>query len=79
MMLEEMLQPRLIQGKRVLKAMVFTLLTVAVLFSFSRAAWGNLVLACIAMLGVMSIRRGGGDARQERSSRSPLQPSSWLW
>lgn len=60
MMLEEILQPRLIQGKRVLKGLAFTLLAVAVLFSFSRAAWGNLILATIAMLAVMSIRRGGG-------------------
>ncbi len=59
-LLEEIIRPRLLRMRAWLKAAIFLLLTLGVLFSYSRAAWGNLAIGVIAMLLVIAPRRGGG-------------------
>lgn len=58
--LEEIIRPRLLRFAIVLKWAVFVLFTLGVLFSYSRAAWGNLAFGVFAMLIVIAPRRGGG-------------------
>lgn len=58
--LEEILNPRLLRSSRLLKLIVFLALSGGVLFSYSRAAWINYVVAVVVLLGVMAMRRGGG-------------------
>jgi O-antigen ligase len=59
-LLEEIINPRLLRMRLWTKGALFALLTVGVLFSYSRAAWGNLALGVAAMLLVIALRRGGG-------------------
>jgi O-antigen ligase len=59
-LLEELLTPRLLRFRTSTKALMFILLTLGVLFSYSRAAWANLLVAIALMLVVLSLRRGGG-------------------
>jgi hypothetical protein len=61
-LLEEQLRPRLLRFSRVLKALLFMVLAVGILVSFSRAAWINFGLAAVVMLGAISLRRRGGKA-----------------
>jgi O-antigen ligase len=58
--LEELLSPRLLRFGRLTKSLMFMALVLGVLFSYSRAAWVNLVVAVAVMLIVMALRRGGG-------------------
>jgi O-antigen ligase len=58
--LEEILSPRLLRGRRATKVLGFLVLTLGVLFSYSRAAWLNLVLGLLVVLVVLAFRRGGG-------------------
>jgi O-antigen ligase len=58
--LEEILSPRLLKGRRATKAVLFFVLCLGVLFSYSRAAWLNLVVGLIVVLVIVSFRRGGG-------------------
>jgi O-antigen ligase len=58
--LEEILSPRLLKGRRATKAVLFFVLCLGVLFSYSRAAWLNLVVGLLVVLVVVSFRRGGG-------------------
>jgi hypothetical protein len=60
LLLEELLTPRLLSGRRVLKAVVIAVLCIGVLVSYSRAAWLDLVVALIVLLLVLVLRRGGG-------------------
>jgi O-antigen ligase len=59
-LLEELLTPRLLRFRTSTKALMFTALTLGVLFSYSRAAWANIVVAIALMLVVLTFRRGGG-------------------
>jgi hypothetical protein len=59
---EEILQPRLLSARLPTKAVLAAILALGVLFSYSRGAWLNLVVAVIVMGVVLSLRRGG--ARQ---------------
>jgi O-antigen ligase len=59
-LLEELMRPRLLRFRTSTKALMFMALTLGVLFSYSRAAWANLAIAIVVMLGVMAMRRGGG-------------------
>ena len=59
-LLEELLTPRLLAGRRALKAAAIALLCIGVLVSYSRAAWFNLAVALIVLLLVLVLRRGGG-------------------
>lgn len=59
-LLEELMHPRLLRLRTSTKALMFLALVLGVLFSYSRAAWANLVIAIAVMLVVMALRRGGG-------------------
>jgi O-antigen ligase len=60
MLLEERFRPRLLRMGGSANALLLALLGVGILFSFSRAAWGNAALATVVTLGVLTLRRGGG-------------------
>lgn len=59
-LLEELMRPRLLRFRTSTKALMFLALVLGILFSYSRAAWANLVIAIGVMLVVMALRRGGG-------------------
>jgi O-antigen ligase len=58
---EELVRPRLLRVSSVTKALLLAVLVLGVVFSYSRGAWLNLVLA-LAVMGVVIAARGG--ARQ---------------
>lgn len=57
--LDELFAPKLLRGRRSTKIVMFLLLTLGVVFSFSRAAWLNLALGIVTMIAVFALRRGG--------------------
>ena len=59
--LEELLEPRLLQVRRPFKFLLLLACGAGVLFSFSRAAWLNAAVGVFAMLVVVALRRGGGS------------------
>jgi O-antigen ligase len=59
-MLQELLEPRLLRSSRTWKLAMFLILTGGVLFSYSRAAWINYVISVFVLLAVLALRRGGG-------------------
>jgi O-antigen ligase len=59
--LEETLRPRLLRISRWLKFAFLIILALAILFSFSRGGWLNLVVGLVAMLAVITLRRSGGQ------------------
>jgi O-antigen ligase len=58
--MEEILTPRLLRGRRLMKVLMFLALSLGVLFSYSRAAWLNLVVGLLVVLVIVTFRRGGG-------------------
>lgn len=58
--MEEILSPRLLRGRRPTKVLLFFVLALGVLVSYSRAAWLNLVVGLLVVLVIVSFRRGGG-------------------
>jgi O-antigen ligase len=58
--IEEILQPRLIRSRLPAKALMLAALALGVLFSYSRGAWLNLAVAVVVMGVVLTLRRGGG-------------------
>jgi O-Antigen ligase len=58
--MEEILTPRLLRGRRSTKVLMFLALSLGILFSYSRAAWLNLVVGLMVVLVIVSFRRGGG-------------------
>jgi hypothetical protein len=59
-LLEEILVPRLLSARQTTKLIEFLVLAIGVLFSYSRAAWLNLVVGVLVVLVVIALRRGGG-------------------
>jgi O-antigen ligase len=57
--LQDILDPRLLRARTSLKVAAFLILTGATLFSYSRAAWGNYVVGVVVLLAVLMMRRGG--------------------
>jgi O-antigen ligase len=57
---EELLRPSLLRMKTRYKALLFLLLALGVVFSYSRAAWGSLVVGLLVIAAVYALRRGGG-------------------
>ena len=55
----ESLQPRLLRLNRPTQIFCFGFLTAGILFSFSRGAWLNLVVAIVVMTFTIALRRGG--------------------
>jgi hypothetical protein len=60
LLIEETVAPRLLSLHRSTKLILTSIVTLGVLFSFSRAAWLNLVLGAFVMFVVLALRRGGG-------------------
>jgi len=58
--MEEILTPRLLRGRRLTKLLMFLALSLGVLFSYSRAAWLNLAVGLLVVLVIVTFRRGGG-------------------
>jgi O-antigen ligase len=59
-LMEETVVPRLFRWRLSTKLVVLSILTLGIVFSFSRAAWLNLVVGAVVLLAVLSLRRGGG-------------------
>ena len=57
--LQEAVEPRLLRFGRIWKVLLFAVLVVGVLLSFSRGAWLNLAVALVVMIGIFLVRRGG--------------------
>ena len=57
--LEEILEPRLLRARLPVKALMLAVLALGVLFSYSRGAWLNLAVALVVMGVVLTLRRGG--------------------
>jgi hypothetical protein len=58
--MHELLDPGLLRSRRLVKLALLFLLTCGILFSYSRAAWLNLVVGVVVMGAVLALRRGGG-------------------
>jgi O-antigen ligase len=58
-LLQEILEPRILRARTSVKLGAFLVLTGGVLFSYSRAAWGNWVVGVMILLAVLMMRRGG--------------------
>jgi O-antigen ligase len=58
--MHELLEPRLLRSGRFLKLAMVFVLTCGILFSYSRAAWLNLVVGVMVMGVILALRRGGG-------------------
>ena len=58
-LLQETFQPRLLRSGRLFKLTTLTILVAGVLFSYSRAAWLNLVVGALVMGLLMTMRPGG--------------------
>ena len=58
-MLEEVITPRLLRLGRPLSALLFAILTIGILLSYSRAAWLNLVVGVLLMVLLHALRGGG--------------------
>jgi hypothetical protein len=58
--IEEIVEPRLLRSGLPGKALMLAALALGVLFSYSRGAWLNLGVALVVMGIVLTLRRGGG-------------------
>jgi O-antigen ligase len=59
-LMEETVAPRLLRLRLATKLALLSVLTVGIVFSFSRAAWLNLAVGTLVLLTVLALRRGGG-------------------
>jgi O-antigen ligase len=59
-LLEESLHPRLLRLRRPVMVAMLAVLVLGVMFAYSRAAWLNLAVAAVVMLGVMAMREDAG-------------------
>ncbi len=59
-LLEETLSPRLLRTKRAVKLVLFSVVSLGVVLSYSRAAWLSYAIGIGVMLLVFALRRGGG-------------------
>jgi O-antigen ligase len=60
-LMEEIVAPRLLRLQLLTKLLLVSLLTVGIVFSFSRAAWLNLAIGTLVLFTVLALRRGGGQ------------------
>ena len=58
-LMQEVIEPRLLRSPRLIKLALLFVITCGILFSYSRAAWLNLVVGVVVMGVVMALRRGG--------------------
>jgi O-antigen ligase len=54
---EELLRPRLLRMRRSLMLVCFLALVLGVIFSYSRAAWLNLAVGLVVLIGLVTLRR----------------------
>jgi O-antigen ligase len=59
-LLEQQIRPRILRLRGSTAAVLFTILTLGVLFSYSRAAWANMAMATVIMLTASAVTRRGG-------------------
>src|SRR5262249_27071284 len=59
-LLEEIVRPRLLRLRGPVKLALVSVVTIGILFSFSRAAWLNAAVGVLVMLPVLALRQGGG-------------------
>jgi O-antigen ligase len=59
-LIEETLQPRLLQGRALWKALLLAILMIGIFLSYSRGAWVNFAVSVAVMLALLALRRGGG-------------------
>jgi O-antigen ligase len=59
-LMEELVAPRLLRLRFLSKLALLSIVTLGVLFSFSRAAWLNLAVGVVVLFAVLALRRGGG-------------------
>ena len=57
-LVEELLEPRVLRWNRTTKLTLFLVLAIGILFAYSRAAWLNAAVAAITMTAVYALRRG---------------------
>jgi O-antigen ligase len=60
-LMEETVAPRLLRLRLVTRLALLSVLTVGIVFSFSRAAWLNLAVGALVLFAVLALRRGGGQ------------------
>jgi O-antigen ligase len=58
-LMQELLEPRLLRSGRLLKAAMLGIVACGILFSYSRGAWLNYAVAIVTMGAVLAMRRGG--------------------
>ncbi len=56
-LLEELISPRLLRLRLLAGLTIFAILIVGLIFSFSRAAWANMLVSTAVMLAIMLLRR----------------------
>jgi O-antigen ligase len=59
LLLQELLDPRVLRWRRPTIATAFALITIGAFLSYSRAAWLNWVVGIVVLMAVMPLRRGG--------------------
>jgi O-antigen ligase len=59
LLLQELIEPRLLRSSRFRKLIMLAAIVCGILFSYSRAAWLDLVVGVVAMGVVLALRRGG--------------------
>jgi O-antigen ligase len=59
LLLEETVAPRLLRFRLATKLALLSVLAVGIVFSFSRAAWLNLIVGTLVLLAILALRRGG--------------------
>jgi O-antigen ligase len=59
-LMDETVAPRLLRFRLITKVALLSVMTIGVVFSFSRAAWLNLAVGTLVLLAVFALRRGGG-------------------
>lgn len=59
MLLQEILNPRLLKLNRAVKYLLLLVMVLGVIFSFSRAAWLNLTVGLAVLMVVLMLARGG--------------------
>jgi O-antigen ligase len=59
LLLQELLDPRVVRWRRPTIAFWFTLITIGAFLSYSRAAWLNWVVGIVVFMAIMPLRRGG--------------------
>jgi O-antigen ligase len=58
-LIQEILAPRLLRMRRLTKLVLLGVMTLGILFSYSRAAWLNYAVAVVVMGAVLALRRRG--------------------